>query len=198
MRRLSNLLPLALVLLAGCDETDVVALRLSVAEDLSGTVRTSALSRPPEPGPVTHAIEGVEWDSEVEVVAAAGRFSALDGLRIADISIKAGASDDGLSYLRISLPRGENVRWARTFVPLSVDERQRAAVAIDPSGKSKDVGSTIKLEVELPREVVGNGLSGRTRGTRNKTEGEVATLVVPIDIALSAGDPIVWHLTWQR
>ena len=26
----------------------------------------------------------------------------------------------------------------------------------------------------------------------------VATLLVPIDVALSAGEPLVWHMTWQR
>jgi hypothetical protein len=31
-----------------------------------------------------------------------------------------------------------------------------------------------------------------------KAEGPTATLIVPVEIATTAGDPIVWHLTWQR
>ena len=90
------------------------------------------------------------------------------------------------------------MRWARAFVPLSSDERQRAASALDPSGRTKDVGATLKLEIELPNVIISDGLLGRARGTKSSKEGERATLVVPLEIATTEGDPIIWHLTWQK
>jgi len=199
MIRLAHLcLPILLAFAAGCDETDAVAVRLTVAEDFSGTVRTSSLALPREPGLLEQSVSGAQWDSSVEVVCAAGRFAALADLALADIVIRGGTTPEGLSFVRIELPRGEGARWPRAFVPLTVEERRRAVAALDPSGRAKEVGATVKLEVELPSDAVGNGLTGRARGTRTKSEGTLATLTVPLDVATTAGDPIVWHLTWQR
>jgi len=39
----------------------------------------------------------------------------------------------------------------------------------------------IKIELELPAAVIGNGLTGKTRGTKVSAEGAIATLVVPLD-----------------
>ena len=199
MSRLRTLLLLSVACLASaCDETDATALRIQVESDFSGTVRASTLAVPADAAPFQQASTGVQWESRVDVVAVSGTFASLSELSLADVSVHGGQSDDGLQFLRISLPRGEAARWPKLFVPLSNDERVRAARALDPSGRSKDVGATIKIEVVLPEAVIGNGLAGRARGARAKNEGEVATLTVPYDIATTSGDPIVWHLTWQR
>lgn len=199
MNRLGTLLlPFLACLATACDETDATALRLEIEDDFSGTVRASALAAPSEPSSFQQAATGLAWESRVDIVAVAGSFASLAELSLADLSVRGGQSDDGLQFLRISLPRGEEARWPKLFVPLSPDERARAARALDPSGRSKDVGASIKIEVVLPEAVIGNGLAGRARGTRAKSEAEVATLTVPYDIATTSGDPIVWHLTWQR
>jgi hypothetical protein len=80
------------------------------------------------------------------------------------------------------------------------DERARidAAGALDPSGKSKDIGSNLKVVVELPAPAIGNGVTGKVRGTKASIEGSTATLIVPIQHARAGTEPLVWHLTWQK
>lgn len=192
------LLALTLVLtLCGCDEDDAVSLRLRIEDDFSGEVRASALAAPGEPGAVAAAIGGVAWNSEVAIVAAAGSFSSLSDLALADLTLQVGRGEGGLRFLQITIPRGPETRWPGAFVPLDGGERTRAAAALDPSGRAKDVGKNLKIEVDLPDVVVGNGVSNRARGVRAKEEGEVATLLVPLEVGRTAGDAIVWHVTWQ-
>lgn len=198
-RTLPALIPALLLALfaTGCDEDDAVSIRLRVEDDFSGEVRTSSLAMPAAPGAVTREIGGVRWDSEVAVVAAAGTFGSLSELALADLSLQAGRAEDGMRFLRISIPRGPETRWPAAFVPLDGGQRTRAAAALDPSGRAKDIGANLKLEVDLPDAVVGNGVSNRARGVRAKAEGDVATLLVPLEVGRTPGDAIVWHLTWQ-
>jgi len=192
------LLSVALLALAACDETDAVAVRIKLRDDLSGQVTTSNVAAVTSDTPLQAATQGANWESRAQIVCAAGRFAAISQLKIADIAISSGDGGEGFAFVRISLPRGEDAQWHKLLVPLSVQERQSAAAALDPSGKTKNIASTIKLEIELPSTVVGNGLFGRARGMKLKAEGATATLIVPVDIASTAGDPIVWHVTWQR
>lgn len=196
--RLTPLLLSTALFLSACDETDAVAVRIRLREDFAGTITTSALSIPPAEGLLAQESRGVQWDAHVDVVCASGHFESLSELHLADIAMTAGEAGAGLCYANISLPRGREARWAYVLVPLSADERARSAAALDPSSKSKDVGRTIKIEVTIPATVVANGLTGKTRGVKASDEGAVATLVVPLEVATTAGDPIVWHLTWQK
>jgi len=187
-----------LLTLAACDESDVVAVRVRLRDDLSGTLRTSGLVLPGGSGPVEQASEGATWGSRVEMVCASGSFVDLSKLKIADIAFAAGEGGPGIGFVKVVLPRGPDVRWPKSFSALSEEERKSVAGALDPSGKTEAVGSTLKLEIELPSSVIGNGVIGKTRGTKVSAEGSVATLVVPFDTMLTPGDPITWHLTWQR
>jgi hypothetical protein len=36
------------------------------------------------------------------------------------------------------------------------------------------------------------------RGTKASYEGNVATLILPIQAARGASEPLVWHITWQK
>jgi len=199
MFRPSTALILALpLLLAACDETDVVAVRVKVREDLSGTVRTSGLLLPGSDGPVQKASDGATWGSRVEIECATGTFVDLSKLKLADISFGAGDGGQGIGFARVVLPRGPDARWPKTFVPLTEDERKSVSTAIDPSGKSESVGATLKIEIELPSAVVGNGVVGKTRGTKVTAEGTLATLIVPLESMTTPGDAITWHLTWQK
>jgi hypothetical protein len=187
-----------LLLLSACDETDAVAVRIRLRDDFSGQVTTSNVALMPAESPLQQSTQGVEWQSRVEILCGAGHFAALSAVKMADIDLSSGEGSEGLAFARVSLPRGEAARWHKLLVPLTAEERASSALAIDPSGRTKNVASTIKIEIELPSAVVGNGLTGRAHGIKVKAEGSTATLVVPLDVAQSAGDPIVWHLTWQR
>lgn len=184
--------------LSACDESDAVAVRLRVAPDFSGSLTVSSLSPKEAQAPVALSNSGVSWKSQVELRAAAGDFARLSELKLSDVELSGGEGADGLCFLRLRLPRGENVQWARELVPLDGGQRRDAARALDPKGKADGVGESIKFEITLPGKVLGNGLSGRTRGVKLDSDNEIATLVVPVTTATSAGEPLVWHLTWQK
>lgn len=186
------------LLCVACDETDVAAVRLVVNPDLSGTISASALEQAGDTTRAPITLGGASWKSRVNLVCATGSFEKLGGLTLSDVALSAGEGQGGLCFLRLALPRGADVRWARELVPLDARERKEATAAFDNSGALDEVGSTLKFQVTLPSDAIGNGVTGRTRGTKVKAEGNVATLVVPIETALSPGDPIVWHLTWQK
>ena len=187
-----------LVALSACDETDAVAVRVHLRDDFSGTLRTSGLLLPGADGPVQQSSEGAVWGSRVEMVCATGTFTDLSKLKVADITFSAGAGGQGIGFAQVSIPRGPDVRWPRAFVPLTETERKSVAGALDPTGKAENVGATLKLEVELPSVVVGNGVIGKMRGVKASADGAIATLVVPLETMSTPGDPLVWHLTWQK
>lgn len=186
------------LLLAACDETDAVAVRIRLRDDLSGTVRTSSILLPAADGPVQKASDGATWGSRVEMACATGTFVDVSKLRIADIAFSAGEAGQGVGFAKVVIPRGPDVRWPKTFVPMAEDERKGVAGALDPSGKSESVGTTLKIELELPAAVVGNGIVGKTRGAKATADGAVATLIVPLDVMSTAGEPLTWHVTWQK
>jgi hypothetical protein len=192
------ILSVLLLGLAACDETDAVAIRIHLRDDFSGRVTMSNVALMPAESPLQQATQGVEWQSRAAILCSAGKFASLGALKISDIDLTSGDGGGGLAFVRVSLPRGDSAKWYKVLIPLTAEERAGAAASIDPEGKTKNVASSIKLEIELPANVVGNGLTGRVRGIKVKDEGTTATLVVPLDVAQLAGDPIVWHLTWQR
>ena len=197
-RAMSALLLVPLLTLPACDETDAVAVRIRLRDDFSGTVRTSGLVVPPEEGEVQRQSQGVTWSTRVDVACANGTFASIESLKIADLEFTAGGSDQAIGFARVVVPRGEAAKWAKVFVPLDQAQRKDAAVALDPTGRSVDVGATLKIELELPTAVIGNGLTGKTRGTKVSAEGTIATLIVPLETVAAEKEPLVWHLTWQR
>jgi hypothetical protein len=186
------------LLLTACDESDAVSVRIRVRPDLSGTITTSALQRPPEGAHIALETRGIGWKNLVDLRCATGDFARLSEVGISDATLSAGEGEGGLCFLRLSLPRGPEVHWARELVPLDSAERKAASTAFDPSGQAEEVGSTVKFEFTLPSEAIANGVTPRPRGTKAKSEGNVATLIVPVETALGTGEPIVWHVTWQK
>ncbi|MBK7643879.1 MAG: hypothetical protein IPJ19_12675 [Planctomycetes bacterium] len=199
MKIRSTVLVLALsALLSACDETDAVAVRIHVRPDFSGTLSASALARPPEGASAPLQTHGVSWKSQVDLRCASGDFAKLSEVGLSDATLTAGEGEGGLCFVRLSLPRGPEVHWAKELVPLDALERKQVSSALDASGTNAEVGSTVKFEITLPTEAIGNGVAPRPRGTKVKAESNLVTLIVPVETALTAGDPIVWHVTWQK
>jgi hypothetical protein len=197
LARFLFLAPLVL-LLAGCDENDAVSIRIRLKEDGTGTMTTSGLLVPPDATRIEGKTQGVTYEKRVQVSGATGHFAALAGVAVADIVFSGGEGEGGFRFVKITLPQGAAAQWPDAFVPLDERTRLDAAGAIDPSGKSKDIGANLKIEIELPAPVVGNGATGKVRGTKNTVEGSIATLIVPIQGSRQANEPLVWHLTWQK
>jgi hypothetical protein len=185
-----------LVLASACDEDNAISVRLRLQEDLSGTVITSALAQPVGPGAVEAATAGATFDRQVELRGAKGKFGALEGLRVGDVTFSAGASESGLRWARVEIPTGEAATWPALFVPLDEAARRSAADAFEVASKARDVGTTFKIEIELPSSVVSLGATGKVRGTKSSADGRIATLVVPIQAAKLGKEPLVWQLTW--
>jgi hypothetical protein len=199
MKTRTSLLCLALsALLTGCDETDAVSVRIHVRPDLSGTLTASALEQPSEGARAPLETKGLAWKSRVDLHCATGEFARLSELALSDATLSAGEGEGGLCFLRLSLPRGPEVNWARELVPLDATQRKDASAAFDPTGEAAEVGSTIKFEITLPSSAIGNGITPRPRGAKVKADANVATLLVPLDVAFAQGEPLVWHLTWQK
>src|SRR5438477_28887 len=99
---------------------------------------------------------------------------------------------------RTRSPRTKELPMLRRPRALALLARLKAAGALDPSGKSKDVGVSLKIEIELSGTVIGNGVQGKVRGTKYSNEGSTATLIVPVQGARGASEALVWHLTWQK
>jgi hypothetical protein len=190
-------LPLVL-LLSACDENDATSVRIRLKEDGTGTITTSGLLVPTDTTRVEGRTQGVTYDKRVQVSGASGRFSALPGVTVADITFTSGEGEAGFRFVKITVPQGPSTQWPDAFVPLDERTRLDAVGALDPSGKSKDVGANLKIEIELPAPIIGNGATGKVRGTKNTVEGAVGTLVVPIQGSRTATEPLVWHLTWQK
>lgn len=189
---------LAPLMLGACDESDAVSVHLRLRDDFSGTITASGLVGPAGPGRVESASSGANFEDRVEVAAASGRFAALNGLKVGDIAFAAGEAGEGFRFIKVTVPQGAPSQWPNLFVPLDEQARLKAAGALDPSGKSKDVGTSLKIEIELPGAVIGDGVVGKVRGTKSSHEGSIATLIVPLQAARAATEPLVWHLTWQK
>lgn len=185
-------------LLTGCDENDAVSIQVRLKDDGSGTLTVAGMTIPGAPTRVETATTGVGFDKRVELSAATGRFTALSGAAVSDITFQAGEGEGGFHYVKVVVPQGAAATWPDTFVPFDERARLDAAGALDPSGKSKDVGSNLKITLELPAPAVGSGVTGKVRGTKASTEGSTATLVIPIQGSRGGLEPLVWHLTWQR
>lgn len=196
LTRLSLCLPL--VFLAACDETDAVAVRVRLSQDLSGTLTTTALVEPADGGSLPGAAKGATWTARASLLSNAGSFERVSELALGDLEFAGGTDPSGMGWLQVTLPRGAESTWAKLLVPLDVDARAHAARALDPSGKSDKVGDTIRIEVTLPSNVVGNGLTNKSRGMKIDAEAATASLIVPLDAMLATGEPLVWHVTWRQ
>lgn len=195
---LASLCAVAPLLLAACDENDAVSVKVRLKDDGTGTFTVSGMILPTDPSRVEGATAGVGFDKRVVLSAATGRFTTLTGVTVSDIGFVAGEGEGGFRFVKITVPQGTASQWPGVFVPFDERARLDAAGALDPSGKAKDVGQNLKIEVELPAPAVGNGVTGKVRGTKASIEGTTATLVVPIQASRGAGEPLVWHLTWQK
>lgn len=186
------------LLCCACDENDAVSIKVRLKDDGSGSFTTSGILQPPAPARVEVATKGVTYDKRVELSAATGRFTALTGITVADIEFKSGEGDGGFRFVTVTVPQGASSQWPDVFVPFDERTRLDAASAMDPSGKSKELGANLEIEFELPAPVIGNGVTGKVRGTKASIEGATATLVVPIQASRGASEALVWHLTWQK
>lgn len=185
---------LFLVAASGCDESDLVAVRLELAGDLSGKVTTRSLKRPSGAGPLESSTSGVDWKDRVDIQSATGDFASLSGLSVADIKF---AGDPGSKLLTVTIPLGSGASWPEAFTISNEDQRKKAAATFDATGSAKKVGATVKIVVTLPGEVVAHGAQPSIAGLKEEVDKKEASIVIPVKKALSENGEITWQITWK-
>lgn len=182
--------------LAGCDD-DLTSIRITLGKDGSGTVKVASVAVPEPLGAAESAIRGALWSNRVSVNALAGAFDDVSQLAVAGITFSR-AVHDGCCTLEVVVPLGTNNKWAAVLAPLSETQRTELAQVIDPSGKTKSIGSSLKIIVELPGEVVSSGALPGSDGISASHKAKIATLTVPVGATVSYHDSVKWHMTWNQ
>jgi hypothetical protein len=188
----------ACLLGSACGEEDLTSIRLSLREDGSGTITVVSVEAPAEGAAVEGAVSGVTWKKRVSVNAAAGDFADPSRLKVADISFDWGVGDGGMGRLRVMVPLGADRRWVRTIAPIPEDQRSELAETFDPTGKIKTISASVRIVVELPRDVVSSGAAPAGRGITASHKKNTATLTVPVDLKAARDESAHWHITWQQ
>ncbi len=183
--------------LAACGEEDLTSVRLKINADHSGTITMSSVAVPERTG-FEQGTKGATWTDRVGVVAAAGSFDSISRLVVGDISFDVEVSDHGMVSMEVVVPLGAAVQWAKLITPMSPAQRAESARAFDPDGRVKALGSTFKLLIELPSEVVATGITPHLLGVTTSSEGAEAELLVAVDNALAARGSLRWHVTWMQ
>jgi len=197
------------MLVVGCDEPDVVAIRILMADHSRGTIVTHCLQAPSEQGPVELATSGVVWQNRINLVCASGEFENIARLKVQDISFTGGQAPDNSGYIQVHLPRGVAARWPKIVVDATSDQLEQAADTFAPS-RNLNLGSTLTILVQLPGHLVAQGTKPELRGVKTSVddlEGEpdktkavdrVVMLTVPLATAQKGEGSLVWHVMWQK
>lgn len=186
----------ACLVLGGCNESDLTSIRIKLNSDGSGTVKVITASVPAEPSPVKRASQGTAWTQRVSVNASRGAFASVSALAVAGITFDADLSNDGMGRLEVVVPIGPKSRWIKTITPLSENQRTELAEVFDPTGKIESIGSSIRIVVELPGEVVFSGAFPTSGGVSSSHNDDTATLTVPVDTVVPGYGSVRWHITW--
>ena len=186
-----------LPLLAACGEEDLTSVRLKLNADHSGTITASSVAVPERAG-FEQGMRGTTWTDRVGVVAATGSFDSISRLTIGDITFDVDINDNGMVSMEVVIPLGAAVQWPQLVAPMSPEQRAESARAFDPDGRVKALGSTFKLLIDLPSDVVATGITPHLLGVTASSEGDEAKLLVSVDTALAAHGSLRWHVTWMQ
>ena len=184
-------------LLVACDETDVASIKVVLDDSGGGSLQATTLHGPDAPCEVERQASGIEWKARACVVSASGRFAALDGVTVSDIRFEA--SDASGKNIRICLPMGADRRWPGALAPATSVERSSVRGAAPAGADAAKLGTSIKLEVQVPGVIVAHGFSpSAAAGVFEEVNDKkgIASLMVPVDLMTMDRD-LVWHLSWE-
>lgn len=195
MRTPSLFLFVALALTA-CSGGELVGVHIDLAADGSGTVTLRALGETRDPTPGETRSGGANWTVRAALVASQGTFDAIGDLRLGDGSLRFSPQLDGdRPGLRVHLRRGPGTPWIDALAPDQAT-RRKLAKAYDPTGRTKEIGDVLRLEIAAPGNIVTSGVLPTGRGVDAGQEGKRAYLLLPVGTASEAGDDFVWDVSW--
>jgi hypothetical protein len=189
---------LALAGLAVALAAAVSSVQLVLAADFSGTVSLSRLSIPEGPTEAESQAGGASWQHRAQLTCSTGRFSDVGELVLADLRITREVAADGHAHLRVELPRGAAARWPALLTVTATGPRRSALSALDPTGRMNEVGDNLRLRIRAPATVATHGVLPSEDDLTSEADRDEASLVVPLEVALAEGPPLVWTLTWER
>lgn len=195
--RTTSILPLLLLsILCACSGGELVGVHVKLAADGSGTVTTRALMPLGTATETETQANGVKWEVRAGLVSSQGQFDAISDLELGEHEVTFSPQLDGdRPGLRITLKRGAKTKWIRSLAP-SQDQRKLMAQAYDPTGRTKQVGDILRLEIAAPGKVITSGVLPSGRGVEADREGSRATLLLPVRTALEEGDSFIWDISW--
>lgn len=185
-------------LLAGCGEEDLTSIRVSINADGSGTIMASAVSVPDQRSGIEAGTVGATWSDRVTITAVSGSFAVLSQLVVGGISFDQNVSGSGMVSLDVVVPLGPEARWTKMISPMTPDQRVQSARAFDRDGRLKSLGSTFKMVIELPSDVVSTGVAPRLSGVFPSSRDNTVELLIPVDTALAETGSLRWSVTWLK
>ncbi|HZN41280.1 MAG TPA: hypothetical protein VFD82_20910 [Planctomycetota bacterium] len=196
MRNLSSLCALVALLFTSCAGNELVGVHISLQNDGSGLVTTRMLMEPQTTGSPEANAQGVTWKGRAGLVCAQGSFQQLRDLKLGGGSLHFVADLEGVNTsLRVFVKRDPNAQWVRDLVPEQT-QRQAMARVYDPTGRTKEIGDVVRLEISVPGKVISSGVEPSGRGIESAHESKRAYLLIPVRAALEKGNDLVWSVSW--
>jgi hypothetical protein len=185
-----------LCLLAACSDSELVGIHLRLDASGGGVITARALLEPQEAGPAEARTQGVTWKDRAALSSSQGTFAQVSELQFGGIRFLGGLRRDEMPRLRVFVPRGPDVAWAKVLVP-DLEGRRRSAKVYDPSLKTREIAGAIRIEVQFPDTVISSGVEPRGRGVEAVHERNRAWLIIPVTTAQDKGDDLVWDVSWK-
>jgi hypothetical protein len=149
MRTFSSLCVLLALLFTSCAGNELVGVHVSLQNDGSGLVTTRMLMEPQAAGSPEANAQGVTWKGRAGLVCAQGSFQHLRELKLGGGSLHFVADLEGVNTsLRVFVKRDPNAQWVRDLVPEQA-QRQAMAKVYDPTGRTKEIGDVLRLEISV-------------------------------------------------
>lgn len=185
-----------LSLLAGCADSELVGIHIALAKDGSGTLTARALQSTANPGPAESPTKGVRFQVRANLVSSQGTFESLDSVELGDREVRFVRTDAEMPGLRVFLRRNKDLSWVKALVPDEATRRSLAKVH-DPNSKRNEIADAIRLEVQVPDQVIASGVAPQGRGVEAAHERNRAHLVLPVSAMLVEDEDLVWNVSWK-
>ncbi len=191
-----RIIPLAILLLASCSDSELVGIHITLAKDGSGTLTARALQATSAPGPAEARTRGVQWQMRANLTSSQGTFRSVADLALGDREVRFVTTNEEMPHLRVILKRDRDLAWVQSLVP---DQETRRALAKvhDPNSKAKEIADAIRIEVQFPDTVIASGVEPAGRGIEATHERNRAYLILPVSSLLQPGDDLIWDVSWK-
>lgn len=196
MRTLTLLASLLALCLPSCSGGELVGVHVNLEKDGSGVVTVRGLFEPTTAGAAEAKAQAVTWQSRAGVACSQGTFTQINDLKLGNGGIRfvAELADDRPS-VRVFLQRGPDAEWLKALTPDQA-ARQAMAKVYDPTGRTKEIGDVVRVEVTVPGQVFASGVRPGGRGIEAAHEGKRAYLLIPVRTGLEAGEELEWSFSW--